>query len=79
LNRAGVAKKVAENGVIAMKADKTRNAPEIDEFLVELGNTGRGIPFYAIFPGAGGDPILMDGLISQQQVLDALEQAGPSN
>ena len=57
--------------MVAIKADKTQESPEIDQLLVELGNTGRGIPFYAVYPGRGGDPITFDGLITQQQVLDA--------
>jgi thiol:disulfide interchange protein len=73
-----VARRVREHGVITIKADKTQSSPEIDALLVELGNPGRGIPFYAVYPGRGGDPITFDGLISRQQVLDALEQAGPS-
>jgi thiol:disulfide interchange protein len=78
LNTSEVAKTVAKNEVVTIKADKTQTSPEIDQLLVELGNAGRGIPFYAIYPGSGGDPITFDGLITQQQVLTALEEAGPS-
>ncbi len=78
LNREDVAKLVAENGVIAIKADKTHNPPDINQLLRELGNQAEGIPFVAIFPGNGGDPITLDGPITQQQVLDALQKAGPS-
>jgi thiol:disulfide interchange protein len=78
LNRSGVEQWVVENRAVAMKADKTRDNPEIDRLLVELGNVGRGIPFYAVFPGRGGDPITFDGPITQNQVLNALKKAGPS-
>lgn len=78
MNTEEVADLIAKNGVIAVEADKTQRRPDIDELLVELGNQGRGIPFYAVFPGRGGDPITFDGLISRQQVLDALQEAGPS-
>jgi thiol:disulfide interchange protein DsbD len=78
LNTAEVAELVQQNDVVTIKADKTRTSPEIDKLLVELGNSGRGIPFYAVFPGRGGAPITFDGLITQQQVLDALRRAGPS-
>lgn len=78
LNTTEVAKLVQQNRVVTIKADKTQHNAEIDALLVELGNPGRGIPYYAVYPGRGGDPITMDGLISQQQVLDALQQAGPS-
>ena len=81
LNRFKTSELVKRNGVIALKADKSQGAPhvhEVDRLLEELGNSGKAIPFYAIYPGDGGKPILFDGLISQQQVLDALEKAGPS-
>ena len=76
LNRTEVAKRVRQLEAVTLKADKTQASPEIDKLLVELGNAGRVIPFYAIYPGRGRDPITFGGLISQQQVLDALEQAG---
>ena len=76
LNRTEVAKRVRQLEAVTLKADKTQASPEIDKLLVELGNAGRVIPFYAVYPGRGGDPITFGGLISQQQVLDALEQAG---
>ena len=78
MNRAEVAKRVAELKVVTLKADKTQKSPEIDQLLLELGNAGRVIPFYAIYPGRGGEPITFGGLITQQRVLDALQQAGPS-
>ena len=78
MNTAEVKSVVKENGVVAIRADKTRTSPEVDALLVELGNTGRGIPFLAIYPGNGDEPILFDGLITQQMVLDALAAAGPS-
>ncbi len=78
LNTQQVARLVQQNRVVTIRADKTRHNPEIDALLVELGNPGRGIPYYAFYPGRGGDPITLDGLISQQQVLDALRRAGPS-
>jgi thiol:disulfide interchange protein len=78
LNTEDVANLVTRNGVIPITADKTQRRPDIDDLLVELGNPGRGIPFYAVYPGGGGEPITFDGLITRQQVLDALERAGPS-
>jgi len=78
LNRAKVEKLVAKNRVVTLKADKTHDSPEIDAFLKELGNPGAVIPFLAIFPADGREPITYDGPITQQMVLNALEQAGPS-
>ena len=73
---------VEKHGVIAIKADKTdkfsRESEEINELLVELGNQGQVIPFLAIYPAGGGKPILIDGVLSQSEVLDALEEAVPS-
>ncbi|MCP4813811.1 MAG: hypothetical protein GY888_14995 [Planctomycetaceae bacterium] len=37
-------------GIVALKADKTTSAPEIDQLLKNLGNETTQIPFYAIFP-----------------------------
>ena len=39
-----------ENGIVALKADKTTEAPEIDELLKVLKNKTTQIPFYAVFP-----------------------------
>lgn len=78
MNRTNVVKRLAELKAVALKADKTQKSPEIDQLLLDLGNAGRVIPFYAIYPGSGGEPITFGGLISQQRILDALEQAGPS-
>jgi len=78
LNRSGTAALVDELGVIALRADKTRDAPEVDELLVELGNPGLGIPYVAIFPGDGSEPITIDGVITQAKIMELLKQAGPS-
>jgi thiol:disulfide interchange protein len=69
---------ITMNRAIAMKADKTRGNAEADALLVELGNVGRGIPFLVVYPAGGGEPMTFDGPILQQQVLDALNRAGPS-
>jgi thiol:disulfide interchange protein len=70
---------VEELGVVTLKADKTRDAPEVDALLRELGNTGAAIPFYAVFPGNGGDPIVHNkALLTQGQIAEMLRQAGPS-
>jgi len=43
---------IADNVIIALKADKTQPAPEVDELLRKLGNKAGSIPFYAVFPAA---------------------------
>lgn len=59
-------------------ADMTRDFPEANELLSELGNTEKAIPYLAIYPGDGRDPIILEGPILQGQIVDALNQAGPS-
>ncbi len=66
---------VNKHGVVRIRADKTHKNEAVDQLLVELGNEGRAIPFLAIYPGNGDPPILFDGLITEGQVLAALEQA----
>lgn len=78
LNSAAVKKQVAQNRVVTFKADKTRESPEIDAFMAELGNVGSVIPFLAIFPSDGDRPITFDGPIRQKSLLEAIKQAGPS-
>ncbi len=66
-----------ENEIIAMQANKSTNKiEEINRLLVELGNAGKGIPFYAIFPGNGDTPITFDGLISTEGVIERYKNAG---
>jgi len=65
--------------VVPLKADKTDPNRDIDKLLKELGNMSGNIPFYAVFPAGGGDPIVYrEGLLTQGKVLEMLEQAGPS-
>ncbi len=80
MNTADTKKFVEENGIVTIKADKSKSEKEIDELLYKLGNTSGAIPFYAIFPsGRPNEPIVMDGIITQQKVIDALKRAGPSS
>lgn len=70
---------VEKNGIVTIKADRSKATAAVNELLHQLGNTGGAIPFYAIFPaGNPNEPILMDGLLSKKRVLEALQQAGPS-
>ena len=68
---------ITRNKIVALKADKTRESPEIDALLVKLGNRAKAIPFYAIYPAGQPDkPILLDGVFgSPDRVLDALRRA----
>jgi thiol:disulfide interchange protein DsbD len=80
IERPEVARLIRENGVVALRADKTIPAPEVDETLRRLGNKAASIPFYAIFPGrVASKPILLDGLLtSPGPIVQALRRAGPS-
>jgi thiol:disulfide interchange protein DsbD len=80
IERPEVARLIRENGVVALRADKTRPAPEVDETLRRLGNKAASIPFYAIFPSNSAiAPILLDGLLtSPEPIVQAFRQAGPS-
>jgi suppressor for copper-sensitivity B len=80
LNTFDTKRLVQENGVVTLKADKThrRMAKEVNQLLVELGNFGQTVPFLAIYPADNDQPILLDGLITREQVLNALTRAGPS-
>ncbi len=71
---------VEANDIVMLKADKTKNPPEIDELLLKLGNPTRQIPFYAIFPaGRANRPIVMDGLYaSPDAFIKKLEEAAAS-
>lgn len=70
---------VEANGIATVKADKTRTTPEVDALLHSLGNGAGAIPYYAIFPaGDPNKPILLHGLLTPGQILDALRRAGPS-
>jgi len=71
---------VEANGIVTLRADKTHAAPEVDDMLERLGNTGGALPYYAIFPaGNPNKPILLDGLLtSPKRIIEALKKAGPS-
>ena len=63
--------------VVPMLADWTDKSDEIKNKLRELGSDS--IPLMAIYPANDPEsPIILRDLISQQDVLTALQQAGPS-
>src|SRR5260370_979136 len=78
IERPEVARLLRANGVVALRADKTRPAPEVDAALRRLGNKAAAIPFYAIFPANAPDqPLLLDGIFtSPAPIVQALQQAG---
>ncbi|MBC8350808.1 MAG: hypothetical protein H8E66_02400 [Planctomycetes bacterium] len=72
---------IEKHGIIALRADKTQPAPEIDRLMEQLGHQSGTIPFYAIFPaGSPNKPILLDGVYtSPKPFLEAFEKAGASS
>jgi suppressor for copper-sensitivity B len=68
---------VEKNGVVAVKADWTDSNPAIESKLAELNS--RSIPVLAIYPaGKPEEVIILRDVVTQQQVLEALKKAGPS-
>ena len=70
-------KMVDKNDVVTMYADWTNSNPEITAKLEELNSNS--IPVLAIYPaGKPNQPIVLRDLLSQNTVLEALKEAGPS-
>ncbi|WP_390889029.1 protein-disulfide reductase DsbD family protein [Rhodopirellula halodulae] len=68
---------IEELDAVPMLADWTDQDEEIEAKLKEL--QSRSIPILAIYPGKSPEePIVLRDLVSQQMVLDALKEAGPS-
>ncbi len=66
---------VESNGIIPLLADWTNRDNDIKQAIEALGS--RSIPLLAIYlAGKPNDPILLRDLISQEQLLEALQQAG---
>ena len=65
-----------ERGIVAIRADKgvSKTADQIDALLEDLGNATRAIPFYAIYPPNGGEPVVLEGLIRSSNVTDAYQE-----
>lgn len=78
LNTRPVKDLVEQNGVRALKADWSTRDPEIGKLLDQLQGAQR-IPFLVIFPaGRPQDAIRFSDFWTRDQVLKALEDAGPS-
>lgn len=68
---------VKKNGVEPLLADWTDPSDDIYRQVRLLGSDA--IPLLAVYPAdPEAEPIILKGTISQQQLLDALKQAGPS-
>ncbi len=77
LNTEETAEMLDELDAVPMLADWTDHNDEIRDKLSELNSNS--IPVLAIYPaGRPNDPIVLRDLVNQQEVLEALQQAGPS-
>jgi len=77
INTAPIQDKMRALHVVFMKADWTRQDPTITALLKKFGRSG--VPLYVIFPGKNPQhPIVLPELITQQIVLDKLDEAGAS-
>lgn len=70
------------NGIVTLKADKTDeySAEPVDRKLVELGNTAKAIPYYAVYVPGKEEPIHFappnGTFISSASLLDYLKGKG---
>jgi thiol:disulfide interchange protein len=77
INTEAVKEIVEKNGVVALEADWTEENPELEKQLDAL--QSQSIPILAIYPaGRPQDVIVLRDLVTAQQVVEALEKAGPS-
>jgi len=77
LNTPRTCSAVRRNGAVTLRADWTHASPEVTEMLELLGS--KQVPVIAIFPaGSAIHPILLRGGYTQEMLLSALDQAGPS-
>jgi thiol:disulfide interchange protein DsbD len=59
--------------VALLKADWTRQDPEITTALEGFGRSG--VPLYVLYSGSSGSPpLLLPAILTERIVLDALEQ-----
>ena len=77
LNTPPIESVVQSNRVVTLKADFTRQSPEIKQVLNALGSNS--IPICAIFSAdRPSEPLVLPDLITKNQVIEALGMAGPS-
>lgn len=74
IETAEVRDSLARHEIVPLLADMSRESPEIKSTLESLHRNA--IPLLAIFPADGASPILLDGLLTKQRVLEALDQVG---
>lgn len=65
---------VESNDVIVLKADKSNDSPEVDQLLLELGNSSKAIPYYALLQ-SDTSPVHFNGVFLSPGLF--LDQVGP--
>ena len=69
-----IGKKFADNSVVAVKADWTKNDPVITETLRKFGKSS--VPLYVVMsPHRPNQPIVLPELLTEQMVIDAIDAA----
>ncbi len=77
INTVDVQRRIQENDVVPLLADWTDPNEEIRQALLELNSNS--IPLLAVYPpDPDAEPIVLRDLIAKNQVLGALDAAGPS-
>ena len=77
INTRNVKHVVEQNGIVPLLADWTDESDEIKQVLARYGS--QSIPLLVVLPAGEHDqPIVLRDLISEGQVLSALQEAGPS-
>lgn len=68
---------VEEQNIVFLKADMTDDAPDVEDKLIEFGNTAKAIPYYAVYrPGEA--PHHFDGNFVAAGAKGFLDRAGIS-
>jgi thiol:disulfide interchange protein DsbD len=77
LSNSDVKEKMTSFGVVKMRADWTKQDPDITKLLSKFGRAG--VPLYVVYPaGKPSEPIVLPEVITTQLVIDAIERAGKS-
>jgi thiol:disulfide interchange protein len=71
LENAVVREAFQRHGVTKLKADWTNGDPVITKFLQQFGRVG--VPFYVLYPGKSGEPVVFPELLTKNIILEKLE------
>jgi thiol:disulfide interchange protein DsbD len=75
LSTAAAKAALKDKGIAYLKGDWTNQDPEITAFLRAFGRDG--LPFYALYPAGGGDPVVLSTVLTEAYLVAALERAAP--